>query len=60
MPMDLRNKSVKVDVPVRSLRACSYVLWNISFTKQKITKSYFIVTPTCFIRSYPKFLSGIQ
>ena len=58
--MDLRNKSVKVGVLVRSLRACSYVLWNISFTNQTITKSYFIVRPTCFIRSYPTFLPGIQ
>lgn len=51
---------MKVDVQVRSPQACSYVLWNISFTNQKITKPYSIVRPTRFVRSYPKFLSGIQ
>lgn len=59
MPMGLGNKSIKVDIQVRSLRACSYVLRNISFTNQ-ITKPYFIVRPTRFVRSYPKFLSSIQ
>lgn len=51
---------MKVDVQVRSLQACSYVLWNISFTNEKITKPYFIVRLTHFVRSYPKFLCGIQ
>lgn len=60
MPRGLGNKSMKVDIQVRSLRACSYILRNISFTNQKITKPYFIVRPTCFVRSYPKFLSSIQ
>lgn len=56
----LGNKSMKVDIQVRSLRACSYILRNISFTNQKITKPYFIVRLTRFVRSYPKFLSSIQ
>lgn len=56
----LGNKSMKVDIQVRSLRACSYILRNISFTNQKITKPYFIVRPAHFVRSYPKFLSSIQ
>lgn len=37
MPRGLGNKSMKVDIQVRSLRACSYILRNISFTNQKIT-----------------------
>lgn len=51
---------------VRPLGACSYVLrkgelhCSYFLQSQKITKPYFIVRLTCFVRSYPEFLSDLQ